>query len=346
MITSQPFNYSLPAEKIAQRPVYPYDRAKLLIVNRAQRALIDSEFSSIADFLRQDDLLIFNNSKVIPSRLFGKFASSDSSLEVLLLKAQDESDCWRAMGKPLKKFKAGVVLEFEAGLKAHVIERCGDYEVLLRFFIEGANEKLAEKLRAAACMPIPPYIREGRGDRQDFNDYQTCFAQIEGSIAAPTASLHFTPQLITKIKQHGCQIEFVTLHVGQASFLPVQKDEASGELKAPLAEECFIACELAQKITEARRMGRRVVAVGTTVVRALESVAQSDVLKNKTSLFIKPPYDFRWVDAIVTNFHQPGSTHLLLVQAFVGSQLLSEVYDYALTHQYRFLSYGDGMLIV
>ncbi len=340
-----PFAYLLPSERIAQRPVYPYDHAKLLLVNRSSGSLSDSSFSSLTDLLRNDDLLVFNNSKVVPARLFGNFEMGGGQLELLLLKKISTTNRWLAMGKPLKKFKAGVVLEFEEGLRAKVLERSGDYEVLLEFFALKPGADLEQLIRESACMPIPPYIRAGQGDAQDRSDYQTCFAQVEGSIAAPTASLHFTPELLQQIKSHGCQLEFVTLHVGQASFLPLQTDAQSGQVRPPPAEEFVPSPELAGKIIDARNRNRRIVAVGTTVVRALESMALGELSAGRADLFIKPGYKFKWVDAIITNFHQPGSTHLMLVEAFLGFELLEKTYHYALKKDYRFLSYGDGMII-
>lgn len=326
--------------------MYPYDSAKLLVIERSSKRSSDSNFAEITGFLRTDDLLVFNDSKVVPARLFGRFAKSARQIEVLLIRAQADPSIWLAMGKPLKKFSAGALLEFGDLVRARVLERCGDYEVLLEFFCVDASLELREQMRVAACMPIPPYIRGGRGDAQDRSDYQNCFARAEGSIAAPTAGLHFTPQLLEKIRVHGCQIEFVTLHVGQASFLPLLSDQASGQVLAPLPEEFESSLELREKILQAKRSGRRIIAIGTTAVRALESMAQGNLAGGMTDLFIRPPYKFCWVDAIVTNFHQPGSTHLALVEAFLGKELLSQAYQHALQSEYRFLSYGDGMLLL
>lgn len=346
-----PFCYDLPLDRIAQRPVHPYDQAKMLVVDRAQGELEESKFSSISAFLRKEDLLVFNNTKVFPARLFGHFGGDGGQVELLLLEQRDDAT-WICLGRPLKRFKVGKTLEFSGELRAEVLERISSHHVLLRFSVP-SSKSLSETMRHAGVMPIPPYIRRGVGDGHDLSDYQTFFAQHEGSVAAPTASLHFTPELLAGIKQVGCSIEYVTLHLGTASFLPLWNDgqELHQPAMPPGEERGFFDVSLLNRLREVKQRGGRVVAIGTSVVRLLETIARQDVQSSglhefRSNLFIEPGFDFKFVDALVTNFHQPRTTHLLLVQAFMGQQLLERSYEYALAHEFRFLSYGDGMLIV
>lgn len=339
-----PFSYQLPKELIAERPVYPYDCAKLLIVDRARSQLKDSTFAEIPRVLGQKDVLVFNDSGVRKSRLLGRWADSEGEVEVLLLRPQGK--LWLSMGRPLKRFKEGKTILFDGG-QAIVHQRVADKEILLEFQVSGDFD---EWLRSAASMPIPPYIRSGRGDKQDDIDYQTTFARDQESVAASTAALHFTADLLAKIKSQGTQVQFINLHLGPASFLPVL-EEGSSELKAP-GRESFYYCENSiRKMLALKESGHRIIAVGTSVVRALESGnrllkegAPTDQIVS-TELFIKPGFKFEIVDALVTNFHQPGTTHLMLVEALVGADLISKAYCHALKSSYRFLSYGDGMFI-
>lgn len=353
----QAFDYNLPVERIAQRPVYPYDRAKLLVIDRGNNSLVDSHFVELPQLLRQGDLLVFNDSRVIPARLLGEFAMGRGKVEVLLLR-QESKNTWCCLGKPLRKFKPGVKLLFGAGLGATVLERINANQVRLQFEVESSHLKLEECLEEVALMPIPPYIRAGLADKQDFQDYQSLFAEKPGSIAAPTASLHFTHELIEVLKRGGVAFEFVTLHIGPASFLPLWgQDQNIGVLATPPGKELYLYSELLlQRLLETRKAGGRVIAIGTTVVRALESMfrrCEEKVGENgeegfllETDLFIQPGYQFRMIDGLITNFHQPRTTHLLLVQALLGEKLLNQSYHYALSNDFRFLSYGDGMIIL
>lgn len=330
-----PFTYNLPSEYIAQRPCHPADAAKMLVVDRAKQNISDSVFSDITYYLRKDDLLVFNDSRVIPARLFGKKDNID--VELLLLEQRSESD-WLAIGRPLRKLKVGTRIDFVEGLKAEVIAKPTQDRIEVRFF---SDNKLAVKdqILQHGLMPIPPYIRNGLSDKQDLTDYQTIFAKNEGSIAAPTASLHFTPSLISAIQALGCEIEFLTLHVGLSSIKEIEPG------KAPEAEKFNISDSLRNKIKEYKKSGRRIIGVGTTAVRALESIDLEQA--GETGLFIQPGYSFKTVDCIITNFHMPQSTHLQLVQAFMGSEeLISNSYQHAISAGYRFLSYGDGMMIL
>lgn len=334
-----PYQYDLPADKIAQRPVYPYDQAKLLLVDKGASSLNESVFTDIADFLQSSDLLVFNDTAVKPARLFGRFADSGGQVEVLLVNELADNS-WQCLARPLKKFHAGRQIKFSEELSATIGER-EDNLINLSF-------NSAEHLASVGTMPIPPYIRGGHSDEQDKLDYQTHFAKTAAgddggnSIAAPTASLHFTPELMSKIKDKGVQTINLTLHVGLASFLPLWNDSVE-DLSPPGREEFKVAEDTWATISQHRSSGGRVIAVGTTVVRALESQARN--LQGETDLFITPGFQFKIVDALVTNFHQPATTHLLLVEAFIGKDLLASSYDYALNNNFRFLSYGDGMLL-
>ena len=315
-------------------------------MDRGDQSVLDSGFTEITRFLKAQDLLVFNNTRVIAARLFGK-TESGGEVEVLRITQAGPSSWW-CMARPLKKFKAGAKLLFDFGLRADVVERRGEMEVLLNFKCDGPDINSA--LEKNGLMPIPPYIRGGHGDETDRADYQSIFAEFSGSVAAPTASLHFTPDLVARIKAQGTKIAQVTLHVGPASFLPLWRPGQDSEVRPPSAEMCIYSAALLDQIKLTKERGGRVIAVGTTVVRALESMSRSSDLKDhqlfETALFIYPGYKFQVVDSMVTNFHQPQSTHLLLVESFMGRDLLGRSYTHALEHEYRFLSYGDGMIIL
>ena len=344
------FTYDLPLERIAQRPIKPYDAAKLLIVNTKHDVIVSSYFYELSNILRPSDVLVFNNTKVLPSRLFGKIEDSSSEVEVFLI-AQVSAAKWRCAAKPLRKIKSDSVIRFTPDLIASAGQRINEREIELEFTSDG---DLNSDLMKAACMPIPPYIRDGRADSEDLLDYQSIFAELPGSIAAPTASLHFTKELLEKIKSHNVKVEQITLHLGTASFRSLWEDDGvDSELKPPAAEKVVFNSETLQNLLEKKAQGSRIVAVGTSVVRALESMIRIDEslradMNNHTmdtDLFIAPGFDFKIVDAIITNFHQPRSSHLLLVEAFLGKDLLKNSYKRALDQDYRFLSYGDGMFL-
>ncbi len=343
-MTLTPFSYDLPRERIAQRPVHPYDSAKLLVVEREEGVLRDSLFSDLHTFLDQGDLLLLNNTKVYPARLCGVRSETGGSVELLLLE-QLSDETWLCLGKPLKKLRNGTSLAFGCGLLAQVRERIDEQRVSVSFSVEGGPSLLPERMREVGVMPIPPYIRDGQADAQDKQDYQTSFAAVEGSVAAPTASLHFTPSLFDSLDQNGIERETLTLHVGTASFLPLQRDDGSLEFLPPGQELLSVPHSLCEKVIKFRSQAKKVIPVGTTAMRALES-AMRGCLDGATDLFITPGFEFLGADGLITNFHQPGTTHLLLVEALLGRELLEEVYAHALENEYRFLSYGDGMLIL
>ncbi len=341
-----PWNYDLPEERIAQRPVHPYDTAKLLVISRSNSKLTEATFRELPEFLSPNDTLFINDTKVIPARFLGTLPGGGGA-EVLILD-ETKKDEWLSIGRPLKRFKEGTVISFGANLHAKIIARPSSERVLLSFYSD-TTESVKDLMMRVGIMPIPPYIRGGKGDAEDRADYQTIFAQHEGSVAAPTASLHFTPELLQSIIVKGIGISYVTLHVGAASFLPLWHDHEP-ELRKPGFEKFVYSSSVMRAVEATKKRGGRVIAIGTTVVRALESMAKvgaagkdGEILS--TDLFITPGYKFQAVDSIVTNFHQPRTTHLLLVQAAMGKPLLEQAYQHALGHKFRFLSYGDGMLI-
>lgn len=341
----EPYAYILPDDRIAQRPIQPPEAAKMMVVDRATGEVGHSTFAEIIDHLRPTDHLIFNDTKVMPARLFGALDGDGGyAVEVVLLRelAKDE---WSAIGYPMRRIRNAAHIHFSDALVAEVLPSGSDDRLRLRF-ITPTSRTPFDVIQELGTMPIPPYIRHGRGDEQDRVDYQSIFAQNLGSVAAPTASLHFSESLMTAIREGvGCRVDTLTLHVGAASFQPIV---VNGVLRPPGEEYFYVPVELAESVRATKSAGGRVIAVGTTVVRALESAARMEHGhdQGETTLFIQPGFEFRWVDALVTNFHQPATTHLLLVEALIGKRLLESAYTTALSSQYRFLSYGDGMFIV
>ena len=337
-----PFNYDLPPDRIAQRPVRPYHDAKLLVIKRDLASLTDQTFLDFPEHLTSKDLIVFNNTKVIPARFLGEFHGSGGAVEVLLVSNIKES-IWRVLGKPLRKFVPGKLIKFSSQLSAEIVAREEDTAVL-RFYSEDSSDT-SLLMEQVGIMPIPPYIRAGHSDDQDRIDYQTPFGEVEGSVAAPTASLHFSPEVMAKIKEKGVRTASITLHLNTASFQPLVSKDTT-EIKPPPSEKILISNQLRQEIADTKLRGGRVIAVGTSVVRSLESTELEGVeAKGSTDLFIKPGHIFKVVDVVVTNFHQPGTSHLMLVEAFLGRDLLAKSYAHALDTSYRFLSYGDGMVI-
>lgn len=345
MTTSTPYSYELPDERIAQRPVHPPESAKMLVYSRADATMTHSAFAEIGSYLRKGDHLIFNDTKVIPARLFGSLEGpSGYQVEVVLLH-EVASHEWVALGFPMRRIRAASSIYLNPRLRAVVLPSEVEDRLRLRFESDDPTQ-VSSLLQEHGTMPIPPYIRNGRGDEQDRLDYQSIFAQHPGSVAAPTASLHFTEQLVEHLSsQVGCLVDRLTLHVGTASFQPIF---VNGVLRPPGQERFHVPVSVWERIQATKASGGRVIAIGTTVVRALESAARSSLLGSmgQTELFIEPGFQFQVVDALVTNFHQPRTTHLLLVEALLGHTGIDECYRSALANGYRFLSYGDGMLIV
>lgn len=346
----EPYNYDLPEERIAQRPVMPYDAARLLIGESS--SIRESTFADFDQLLKPGDLLIFNNTRVFPARLRGEREGTGSAVELLLLQ-EHSAGVWRALGKPLKRLKPGTVVHFGSELTGTIGERCSSKEILVSFQQRNTGEELSQVMRRVGIMPIPPYIRGGMGDEADRADYQPLLARHEGSVAAPTASLHFTPEVMRAIGARGVKIEEVTLHLGTASFLPLwEKGDSVASLQPPAGERMIPSRRLVEAIRATRSSGGRVVAIGTSAMRATESMVRLDPLMldsaepMETELFIQPGFEFQAVDVLVTNFHQPRTTHLLLVEAFIGRLMLERTYAYGLENGFRFLSYGDGMWLV
>jgi S-adenosylmethionine:tRNA ribosyltransferase-isomerase len=317
----------------------------MLVYSRGDGSMRHLTFAEIGEILKPGDHLVFNDTKVIPARLFGSLEGpSGYAVEVVLL-TEGHTDEWIALGFPMRRIRAAGRVYFNDELSAEVLPSPVEDRLRLRFASAGKSS-VAELLQVHGTMPIPPYIRSGKGDEQDRLDYQSIFAEHAGSVAAPTASLHFTKELVSKLEnERGCSVDRLTLHVGTASFQPIV---VNGVLRPPGEERVVVSSELVSRLRGTKDRGGRVVAIGTTVVRALESAARVENIEElqQTQLFIQPGFPFQLVDVLVTNFHQPRTTHLLLVEAFIGREALDRVYRTALEREYRFLSYGDGMVIV
>jgi S-adenosylmethionine:tRNA ribosyltransferase-isomerase len=350
------FHYTLPESKIAQRPVGlegARSGSKLLhAVGGANGgvSISDHHFVDLKSLLRRGDLLVLNNSRVLPCRFFAKHEAQGKVFEILLVHPGREEFVWEALARPMRKLKPGDMLRLSEHLHAQVLGRTEDEQrVRLAVRVRGDERSFAEVLAAEGTMPIPPYIRRGHADELDRELYQTVYAEVPGSVAAPTAGLHFTKDLLAELGAQGMSHACLTLHVGPASFLPIKSDELSAHHM--LVENYSIPEETKKAIINTKERGGSVAAVGTTSVRALESAALEGVLSGEnigmaeTKLLITPGFHFQIVDRLITNFHQPGSTHLLLVAAFIGRQNTEQIYSYALQHDYRFLSYGDAMLL-
>jgi len=336
-----PFDYKLDDSMIAQRPADPAESANLMFIDKSSNSIKTDTFFNINSFLTSDDVLVFNNTAVKPSRLIGKLQTG-AAVEFLIVKNQ-ENNKFLCLAKPLRKLKENTRVVFSKNLEAVVLKRTEDNYLLVEMFLNDSSSLgLSQEIKKTALMPIPPYIRKGIADNKDITDYQPMFAKYEGSIASPTASLHFTENLIKEIKTKIFDIKHLTLHLGVSSFKPIFDED--NNLNVPSSEEVICSKELINQLLEYKKQNKNIIAVGTTVVRALESAARG-VNSGATDLFIKPGFDFKVVDGLITNFHQPKTTHMLLVQALMGRELLKESYDLAIKNQFKFLSYGDGMLI-
>ncbi|MEE1047909.1 MAG: tRNA preQ1(34) S-adenosylmethionine ribosyltransferase-isomerase QueA [Clostridia bacterium] len=340
-MTTKDFYYDLPPELIAQTPLSDRTASKLLVMDKKSGEVEHRHFYDILDYLRAGDCLVMNNTRVIPARLYGAKEGSGGKIEFLLLKRL-ELDKWEVILRPGKKAKPGSRFEFGGGLlKAEVLEVIEDGNRIVRFEYDGVWEELLDKLGE---MPLPPYIKEKLEDRER---YQTVYSKIEGSAAAPTAGLHFTNELIEKIKAKGVDIVYLTLHVGLGTFRPVSVENVEEHLMH--SEYYEVSAEAAEKINAVRKRGGRIIAVGTTSVRTLETVADADgtmkAASGDTSIFIYPGYKFKAVDALITNFHLPESTLLMLVSALAGKENVFNAYKIAVEEKYRFFSFGDAMFI-
>ncbi len=334
------FNFNLPEELIAQHPYDKRDEARLLVLDRKTRELKHKVFKDIIDFLNPGDCLVINNTKVIPARLYGK-KDTGAAVEFLLLK-RIEGDTWEAMVRPGHKLKPGTKVTFGEGiLQAEILE-----------VLEGGNRKVVFKyngifneiLDRIGLMPLPPYIKETLKEK---NKYQTVYAKYDGSAAAPTAGLHFTEELLEEIKKKGIEIANVTLHVGIGTFRPVKVENIEDHNMH--SEHYYIKKENAEKINKAKENGKRVIAVGTTSCRVLESVSDENgkvkEFEGDTNIFIYPGYKFKCIDSLITNFHLPESTLIMLVSSLAGREFVMEAYEEAVKEEYRFFSFGDAMFI-
>ena len=333
------FDFELPTEFIAQRPASPRDQARLLVAEN----LLDKIMIELPGCLQSNDILVFNDTRVIPARLKG--LRGDAGVEVTL-HMRESADTWKVFAKPAKKLHLENIIEFAEEFTAQVTGKGPGGEVTLRFNRSGAA--LMAALEAHGGMPLPPYIkRENMADEQDKVDYQTLFADRKGAVAAPTASLHFTPQLMQALADKGINHTKVTLHVGAGTFLPVKVDDTDDHVMH--AEWGEINEQAVAAINTAKAAGGKVVAVGTTSLRLLESATGEDgtlrPFSDETDIFITPGYRFRMVDTLLTNFHLPRSTLFMLVSAFAGLQTMKNIYQVAMDRGYRFYSYGDGCLL-
>ena len=340
MFLKSDFNYNLPPELIAQTPVEPRDCSRLLVYNRATDRVEHRIFRDITQYLKAGDVLVINNTKVLPARLYA-LTEHGGHVEVLLLKRLD-IDRWEVLVKPGKKCRIGTRLTISPKLSLTVEGITDSGERIVRFACDGVFEEVLDEV---GSMPLPPYIHEKLKDK---NRYQTVYAKTDGSAAAPTAGLHFTPELLQKIKDMGVEVVEVLLHVGLGTFRPVKEDVITDH---KMHSEYFCVTEqAAAAINKAKAEGRRVIAVGTTSVRTLESATGDDGIiraqSGNTQIFIYPPYKFKCVDALITNFHLPESTLIMLVAAMTGREKILEIYNEAVREKYRFFSFGDAMLIL
>ena len=343
------FDYELPEELIAQKPADKRDASRLLVVHRETGETEHRHFYDILEYLNEGDCLVLNNSKVLPARLYGIKDGTGAKVEFLLIKRID-GDRWETMVRPGKRLKPGdsVMFSEDPLLKADIIDYGNDGTRIVEFSYDGI---FMERLEEIGSMPLPPYI-ERQSENEDRDRYQTVYCREEGSVAAPTAGLHFTEELLEKAKAKGVELAYVTLHVGIGTFRPVKCENI--EDHSMHFEEYHIDEETADTINRAKAEGRRVISVGTTSTRTVESAAYFDEEKgcwqvrsgeNSTGIFIYPGYEFRIIDSLITNFHLPKSTLLMLISALYDREKILEVYQEAIRERYRFFSYGDAMFI-
>ena len=336
------FYYDLPQELIAQDPLEDRSSSRLMVLDKITGEVEHRHFKDITEYLRPGDCLVINNTKVIPARLYGVKEGTEAKIEILLLKRK-ENDIWETLVKPGKKCKIGTKIVFGEGiLTGEVVDIVEEGNRLIQFHYEGIFEEILDRL---GQMPLPPYITH---QLQDKDRYQTVYAKYDGSAAAPTAGLHFTPELLQQVRDMGVEIAEVTLHVGLGTFRPVKETDV---LKHHMHSEFYkIEQSEADKINKAKKEGHRVIAVGTTSTRTLESAAdENGFLTEKsgwTEIFIYPGYQFKVIDALITNFHLPESTLVMLVSALAGREHVLAAYETAVEEKYRFFSFGDAMFIV
>ena len=334
------FNYDLPEELIAQTPLEKRDESRLMVLNRKNQTIEHKKFKDIIEYLNPGDCLVRNNTKVIPARIYGK-KETGAHIEFLLLN-NIEGDIWESIVRPGNKLHIGTKVIFGDGLlKAEILEIMPGGTRKVKFTYDGIFNEILDKI---GLMPLPPYIHE---ELKDNDRYQTVYAKYEGSAAAPTAGLHFTPELLQKIQDKGVKIANVTLHVGIGTFRPVKEDEV--EKHQMHSEHYYIKKEDVEKINQTKKEGKRVIAVGTTSCRVLETIADENGMvketEGDTQIFIYPGYKFKCLDGLITNFHLPQSTLLMLVSALAGKDYIMKAYNEAVKEKYRFFSFGDAMYI-
>ena len=335
------FNYNLPEELIAQVPIKNRDESRLMVLNRKNQTIEHKVFKDIIDYLEPGDCLVRNNTKVIPARLYGK-KETGANVEFLLLN-RIQGDEWEVMVRPGRKLQVGTKVSFGDGiLNAEILENLAGGNRRVKFTYDGIFNEILDQI---GLMPLPPYIKERLKDK---DRYQTVYAKYEGSAAAPTAGLHFTDELFEKIKQKGIDVANVTLHVGIGTFRPVKVEKV--EEHDMHSEHFYIKQEDVEKINRAKQNGKRVIAVGTTSCRVLESIADENTglvkaYEGDTQIFIYPGYKFKCIDGLITNFHLPESTIIMLVSALAGKDYIMKAYNEAVKEKYRFFSFGDAMFI-
>ncbi len=334
------YDYDLDESLIAQTPIKDRDHSKLLIVNKNNGKFIDKKFYDIIDYLHEGDVLVLNNTKVLPSRIIGYKKDTNAKIEVLLLK-EIESDLWQCLVRPQKRVKKGTLIKFENDFECEVIDVLNDGITNIKFNYKGI---FVEHLNSIGAMPLPPYIHEKLKDNDRYN---TVYAKNIGSAAAPTAGLHFTNELLDKIKNKGISILYVTLNVGLGTFRPVtENDITKHDMHSELYE---ISEDVANKLNEAKEKGNRIICVGTTSLRTLEANIQKygkfTCTKEETDIFIYPPHEFKSSDALITNFHLPKSTLVMLVSAFSSLDIIKNAYNHAQNSKYKFFSFGDAMFL-
>ena len=339
MILTSDYGYNLPEELIAQTPLQNRSDSRLMVLDRATKTVEHKHFSDIIDYLDSNDVLVLNDTKVIPARLYGNKTDTNALIEVLLLNDKG-NNVWQTLAKPQRRVKIGTIVSFGDGrLKAKCIKKEDMGICEFELIYEGI---LMEILDSLGEMPLPPYIHEKLSDK---DRYQTVYAKNPGSAAAPTAGLHFTPELLEKIKAKRIEIIYVTLHVGLGTFRPVEEDDLTNHVMH--SEYYEISKDAALRLNNAKALGKRIIAVGTTSTRTLESAYDNGFKEccNNTSIFIYPGYKFKAIDAQITNFHLPKSTLIMLVSALAGREFILDSYNKAVEEKYRFFSFGDAMFI-
>ena len=337
------FEYDLPDELIAQNPLEKRADSRMLVADRAGNSFTDQHFYDLPQFLSEGDLIVLNNTKVFPARVFGR-SESGAKIELFLVR-ETEDQIWETLARPARRLKPGKKIFFNDNFSAEVLEKSAEGRVFVRFEVKGDFDTIIDEIGQT---PLPPYIKRDEGALdKDRERYQTVFAKSRGAIAAPTAGLHFTPEILANVKKAGVQITEITLHVGYGTFEPVRVSDLSEHQVLP--ERCEISEDTAAIINKAKSENRRIIAIGTTTTRALESAANNEGIISAGNMFadltITPGYKFKMIDGLLTNFHLPQSSLLILVSTFGGYDFIMNTYKHAVESKYRFYSYGDCMFI-